>query len=616
MRVLLSAFLGFFLVASNTQAQEISIDPIKDQSGKSQTWVTIDFYLYIEYNGQLIPDHMIMVNDEPITYDLTLANERGRLRRLSYTRSLGRYVQLGYNTQLGDTVYCGTYDGNGQLVTKQIVASANGMVWTDTLHLNSLAAPCEVLVLKEEDKWANDMVMYGYDIYDTTWMPMQDTITWVYNGDTAYGNLAHFPLSATTSGNLEVSLHSACSSSPKNVTLNSSAASNGTLSVNLSHAGQPLEGMIVFFYRDIHHSSRAGGYGEYRNFDNYQYTDANGNVTFSISGLSAGDSLYWRTAGCQSQAFVGGNLYLNSGASVNVNLVDSLSLNCLANTCKAAHRMIGENGILNYEAIPLWNPQLNLSPGNYIYKWEFPNRTNFGSTGAIPYQDFAGNLPVTYDFSLTDSCSYERGTIHYGLQGGPVRCWTYLAIDTPATAQANRTLYAYNRSGATPNTIINYAWDFGDGTTGSGAFPTHTYAGNGPYQLCLSIWASDSSGLDTCYKQTCMSIAFDANGNFVHKSQQQGFLLNILDPNIGIEEQSLEMVEVQIFPNPAKGRASKVIWQGDFEAEVEIVNAQGAIVQKLDQVKSGFELQNLESGFYFVKMHINGQVIVQRYIVQ
>jgi len=42
------------------------------------------------------------------------------------------------------------------------------------------------------------------------------------------------------------------------------------------------------------------------------------------------------------------------------------------------------------------------------------------------------------------------------------------------------------------NTPLTYAWDFGDGATGTGAKPTHTYAANGTYTVTLTV--TDNEG--------------------------------------------------------------------------------------------------------------------------
>src|SRR5207253_715805 len=48
---------------------------------------------------------------------------------------------------------------------------------------------------------------------------------------------------------------------------------------------------------------------------------------------------------------------------------------------------------------------------------------------------------------------------------------------------------AFDGTSSTPGsgTIASYEWDFGDGTTGSGGHPSHTYAVAGPYHVTLTV---------------------------------------------------------------------------------------------------------------------------------
>lgn len=66
---------------------------------------------------------------------------------------------------------------------------------------------------------------------------------------------------------------------------------------------------------------------------------------------------------------------------------------------------------------------------------------------------------------------------------------------TFTTSNAGRT-YTFGASGSTaPNGIANYLWAFGDGTFGSGAAVTHTYALPGTYAVNLTVY--DRIGLST-----------------------------------------------------------------------------------------------------------------------
>ncbi|MEO7081522.1 MAG: PKD domain-containing protein, partial [Flavobacteriales bacterium] len=57
----------------------------------------------------------------------------------------------------------------------------------------------------------------------------------------------------------------------------------------------------------------------------------------------------------------------------------------------------------------------------------------------------------------------------------------------------------------------SYAWDFGDGTTSTEASPSHTYAGNGTYIVCLTI-TGDCSEATTCQNISISVGVEDING--------------------------------------------------------------------------------------------------------
>jgi len=81
------------------------------------------------------------------------------------------------------------------------------------------------------------------------------------------------------------------------------------------------------------------------------------------------------------------------------------------------------------------------------------------------------------------------------VQTHAVRIETQLAavINAPATGTAGRP-FTWDGSGSTPGggQIVGYDWDFGDGSTASGATVSHTYAQAGSYTATLTV--TDSRG--------------------------------------------------------------------------------------------------------------------------
>ena len=58
----------------------------------------------------------------------------------------------------------------------------------------------------------------------------------------------------------------------------------------------------------------------------------------------------------------------------------------------------------------------------------------------------------------------------------------------------------------------NWIWDFGDGTTGTGQMPVHTYSIPGTYWACLMIEEIDANGNIVCTDTYCDSVWADTTG--------------------------------------------------------------------------------------------------------
>ncbi|MGK2875867.1 MAG: PKD domain-containing protein [Nocardioides sp.] len=134
------------------------------------------------------------------------------------------------------------------------------------------------------------------------------------------------------------------------------------------------------------------------------------------------------------------------------------------------------------------------------YAWDFGD----GQTSTTTSPTHVYSTPGTYPVSLTvvDNASASATT----------------TIDVVATAanQAPTASFAVACPTATctfdgsasddpDGTVVSYAWDFGDGQTGTGAQPTHAYAAAGSYQVRLTV-TDDGSATGSTTKTVTVTV--------------------------------------------------------------------------------------------------------------
>ncbi len=160
------------------------------------------------------------------------------------------------------------------------------------------------------------------------------------------------------------------------------------------------------------------------------------------------------------------------------------------------------------------------------------------------------------------------------------------------------TVYVVNYSSVGSN--INYLWDFGDGTTSTATFPSHTYTNVGTYTVCLTI--TDTQSGMSCTASHCDTI--------VVQTKASGFTLNVISQDaVGIEEESRTLELGNIYPNPTTDNASITVNAiENSNLSISIVDLSGKIIsQEMVNVSNGentiqLNTTNLTQGMYFVSI--------------
>jgi PKD repeat protein len=171
------------------------------------------------------------------------------------------------------------------------------------------------------------------------------------------------------------------------------------------------------------------------------------------------------------------------------------------------------------------------------YEWDFGDGTT--STLPNPQHTFPANGSYIVCLTITASNGTQVCQDKYCeeikvncQQGG---CDCKLSPSFTYTIDYQRCLVRFSGASGGPACLQNvqYFWDFGDGTTGTGQFASHVYTAPGSYVICLTVQAFN--GITTCSSTYCFEITHDCRGT---KS------LQLDDPG------------TEIFPNPAQSEVN------------------------------------------------------------
>lgn len=138
------------------------------------------------------------------------------------------------------------------------------------------------------------------------------------------------------------------------------------------------------------------------------------------------------------------------------------------------------------------------------YDWNFGDGTS--GNGVMPAHVYAGNGSYTVTLTVTDDAG-DTGTATAAVSigtgnlppaadaGGPYRGTEGVALSFDGTASSDP-----------DGSIASYRWDFGDGTTGSGPNPSHSYGVAGTYNVTLEV-TDDGGATDSAMTTATVATA-------------------------------------------------------------------------------------------------------------
>lgn len=153
-----------------------------------------------------------------------------------------------------------------------------------------------------------------------------------------------------------------------------------------------------------------------------------------------------------------------------------------------------------------------------------------------------------------------------------------ITVSTAPHPAANAINYSNNGAGSytfqvvNPQHVTSYSWDFGDGNSGTGANPTHTYGSKGTYTVQLIV--SNDCGSDT--------------------------LTTLLTEKLGIGTHDLN--QFSLYPNPAGDILNINFGYPAVINELMIINMLGQTLHHADKPSATIDLSAIPSGIYLLRI--------------
>ena len=174
-------------------------------------------------------------------------------------------------------------------------------------------------------------------------------------------------------------------------------------------------------------------------------------------------------------------------------------------------------------------------------------------------------------------------------------------VTTAAPAVASFTVNVVGKDVTFTNTSTNtsgWSWNFGDGNTSNMENPTHSFANFGTYSVCLT--ATNACG---------------------HTDQ---FCLDVEVKDVSIPNAIQESFDnaISIYPNPTNGDVNlEISLDGKHELSYSLCDVLGRSIEnnssRIDgSYMSTLNLADLQSGIYFMRISIDGKLIVKKIVLE
>jgi len=249
------------------------------------------------------------------------------------------------------------------------------------------------------------------------------------------------------------------------------------------------------------------------------------------------------------------------------------------------------------------------SSSGQVYHWDFGDGTTSSIIGSTSH-NYTSN--GTYTVCLTvyeiggsfDSCQYCTSLT---INNTPSPCDASFTIVQDSSNLFNYFIYVNNPISGP----AGYYWNFGDGTTSTLQYPSHTYPSSGPYYICLTL--ADSSSMFWCVNTYCDSLEAGRSSTPI--------TINVIPT--GINESVNLISSFENYPNPFSENTT-ITYTLSKQENVELC-VFDLLGNKVSSIESGnknagthtinWNAENLNQGMYLLQLKAGNNSSTKKVII-
>ena len=326
------------------------------------------------------------------------------------------------------------------------------------------------------------------------------------------------------------------------------------------------------------------------------YVGANGSVTFTntTANIIPNSTFYWNLGNGNTSTNIAPSTTYTASGNYTVALTVNNSASCSntytsvitvsvqpCNLTSSFTYTLMTNGYVGFT-----NTSSGTSPTSN-YSWDFGDG-NFNFSQSPPPKSYLFNGLYTVTLNVYDSVSF--------------RCSSSLnqtvnIINAPCYSNSNFSMYkdssqiplvVWNAYPQYPSNIISATWAWGDGTSSSSLYPSHTYSATGLYNICLTVSVSCGTSSTTC---------LNANIYKINSTNIIG-TINVKNVSVNIPEYN-DINDFKLFPSPALDELNFFTSKSEFY-KVIAYDLTGKLVatEFFELGKSKMNISHLSNGLY------------------